>query len=354
MPRSKTPAPLPVRDGLNPTRLRLPDNVPGAPTWATVLDYLIGRFPDDAARLREKVDGGEVVLGDGSAVTPETPFRHQELVYLYRDPPVEPALDLRCEVLHHDDDLLVVDKPHFLATIPRGSYIARSALVQLRRELDLPELTPIHRLDRVTAGVVIFTTRAEVRRPYHRLLDDRALHKEYAAVASVRDDLDLPATVRSRIVKERGVVRAQEVAGEPNAESRVELLDVADDPRRGPLGLYRLTPRTGKTHQLRLHMQRLGVPIVDDPFYPELRGVDPDDHSAPLQLLARAVELTDPLSGERRRFVSRRTLAAWPGRWPDGWDRDASEAAAAEPGAVLHEPAAGSGRTGAGWEDGPS
>jgi tRNA pseudouridine32 synthase/23S rRNA pseudouridine746 synthase len=311
-----------VRDGLNPTRLRLSlrDVEPEGETSdgpraqaapvspATVVAYLVARFPEDERRLREKVDAGEVRLDDGTVVGAATPYRAHDTVWLYRDPPDEPDVPFRAEVLYRDEDLLVVDKPHFLATLPRGAYVARSALVQLRRELDLPELSPIHRLDRVTAGLVVFTVRREVRGPYQQLLDTRALRKEYLAVAPVRDDLELPVTVRSRIVKERGVLRAAEVPGEPNAESVVELVD-----RSGDVGLYRLRPHTGRTHQLRLHMTSLGVPIVGDSFYPTFRDVAEDDYRDPLQLLARSVEFVDPLSGEPRRFVSHRRLAAWPG-----------------------------------------
>lgn len=325
VPRRRIPPPLPVRAGLNPTRLRLPVPASAERAAPTVLAYLVGRFPDDDARLREKVAAGEVVLEDGTPVDARTPYRPHDTVWLYRDPPAEPELPFRAEVLHRDENLLVVDKPHFVATLPRGAYVARSLLVQLRRELDLPELSPIHRLDRVTAGVVVFTVRREVRGAYQQLLDTRGLDKEYLAVAPVRAGLELPVVVRSRIVKERGVLRAAEVPGEPNAESRVDLLATRPWPATVPrpawapaaaspdLGLYRLAPRTGRTHQLRLHLARLGIPILGDPFYPELRDVDEDDWSDPLQLLARSVAFTDPFTGERRTFESRRRLAAWPG-----------------------------------------
>jgi len=318
-----------VRAGLNPTRLRLPAPAPapapapGDAAAPTVLDYLVTRFPDDETRLREKVAAREVLLDDGAPVDERTPYRAHDTVWLYRDPPPEPELPFRAEVLHRDENLLVVDKPHFVATLPRGAYVARSLLVQLRRELDLPELSPIHRLDRVTAGVVVFTVRREVRGAYQQLLDTRSLDKEYLAVAPVRADLELPVVVRSRIVKERGVLRASEVAGEPNAESRVSLVGSRPWPASVPrppwapppaaLGLYRLEPRTGRTHQLRLHLARLGVPILGDPFYPALHDVPEDDWSDPLQLLARSVAFTDPFTGERRRFASRRRLDAWPG-----------------------------------------
>ncbi|WP_305093992.1 RluA family pseudouridine synthase [Prescottella sp. R16] len=297
-------APLPVRDGLNPTRLRLPR----AGMWPTALAYLLDRFPTDTVRLREKVESGEVVDEHGTPIDATSPFRPHGFLYLYRDPPVEKRVPFEIDVLYRDENLLVVDKPHFLATTPRGAYVAESALVRLRRDLDLPELVPAHRLDRVTAGVLIFTVRPPVRRAYQSLFDARLVTKVYEALAPHDPTLSLPRTVRSRIVKERGVLQAREVSGEPNAESRIELLETID----GTIGRYRLSPRTGKTHQLRLHMSSLGVPILGDNFYPVVRDVAPDDYRAPLQLLARSIAFDDPFTGEHRRFESRRRLTPPP------------------------------------------
>ncbi|MFD4183528.1 pseudouridine synthase [Rhodococcus sp. NPDC058514] len=295
-------SPLPVRDGLNPTRLRLPERGP----WTTVLEYLLARFPDDAVRLREKVALAEVVGGDGVPVTAESAFAPRSFVYLYRDPPVETRVPFEIEILHRDRDLLVVDKPHFLASTPRGRHIVESALVRLRRDLDLPALTPAHRLDRVTAGVLVFTVRQEARRAYQLLFERRLVTKEYEAIAGFDPSLTLPRTVHSRIVKERGMLQCTEAPGEPNAHTDIELLEA-----RGGLARYRLLPRTGKMHQLRVHLNSLGIPILGDNFYPRLYDVAPDDYSNPLQLLARSVAFTDPHTGEPRRFVSGRRLSAW-------------------------------------------
>ncbi|MFD6091665.1 pseudouridine synthase [Oerskovia sp. NPDC060338] len=319
--RRRTPfQPLPVRDGLNATRVVLPQNgdgSDGSPRWDTVLDHLVHRFPDDEPRLREKVAAGEVVDHLGRPVTPDTAFAQHARVFLYRDPPVETRVPFEIEILHRDDDLVVVDKPHFLASIPRGAFIAESVLVRLRRDLDLPELSPAHRLDRVTAGVLVLTVRPEVRGPYQTLFAERRVTKVYEAVAGVDPALDLPRVVRSRIHKERGVMRASEVPGEPNSESLVELVGTREDPSgtgdasRGRLGLYRLTPHTGKTHQLRLHMSSLGLPILHDNFYPTFYDVRPDDFSRPLQLVSRSIEFVDPLSGRPRRFETTRPLQEW-------------------------------------------
>ena len=294
--------PLPVRDGLNPSRLRLPD----AGDWTTVLEYLVARFPHDAARLREKVALGEVVAGDGTSITDTTAFAAREFVYLYRDPPAEVTVPFAVEILHRDENLLVVDKPHFLATMPRGGWVTETALVRLRRELDLPELSPAHRLDRLTAGVLVFTVRAGARGAYQSLFAEQRVHKEYEALAPAAGDLTFPREVRSRIEKQRGVLQAREVPGEINAISRVELLDTDSTVAR-----YRLLPRTGKTHQLRVHMNSLGIPILGDPLYPAVQDIAPQDFSHPLRLLARKIEFDDPFSGSRRYFASRRNLAAW-------------------------------------------
>lgn len=295
-------APLPVRDGLNPTRLRLPENG----TWGTVAEYLFDRFPNDTVRVAEKIGIGEVVAGNGTVITPDTQFSPRTFVYLYRDPPVEPRVPFEIDILHRDDTLLVVDKPHFLATTPRGSWVAETALVRLRRELDLPELSPVHRLDRLTAGVLVFTVRREARRPYQMMFDRRLVDKEYEAIAPYSPDLGFPREVHSRIVKERGVLQAREVPGPANAMTRIDILDVDRDIAR-----YRLRPLTGKTHQLRIHMNSSGLPILGDNLYPVVYDVAPQDYSSPLQLLAVSVEFDDPITGRRTRFASRRNLAAW-------------------------------------------
>ncbi|MBY6412714.1 pseudouridine synthase [Rhodococcus sp. BP-252] len=292
-------APLPIRNGLGPTRIRMPDDA----SASTVLDYLVGRFPQDADRLREKVAAREVVDAAGVPIGVDTPLVPRADIYLYRDEPDEPVVPFPIDILHRDENLVVVDKPHFLATTPRGAYVTRSALVVLRRQLDLPDLSPAHRLDRLTSGVLVSTARPEVRRAYQELFAHRAVEKEYHAVARFDPGLTFPRTVRSRMIKERGVLRAEEVPGEPNAETHADI--VRHD---GVHALYSLRPRTGRTHQLRLHMSSLGIPILGDNFYPEFYDVADDDYSAPLQLLARSIEFVDPFTRERRAFTSTRSL----------------------------------------------
>jgi tRNA pseudouridine32 synthase / 23S rRNA pseudouridine746 synthase len=308
--------PLPPRDGLDPARVRLPDDGP----WATLRDHLVERLPVDPARVDAMLAEGRVVDHDGP-LGPGSPFVPGSVVWFHRDLPDEAPVPFGVEVVHRDDDLLVVDKPHFLATIPRGRHVLETALVRLRHELDLPALSPAHRLDRVTAGLVMFTVRPEVRGAYQNLFRDRRVGKTYEAIAPYDPALTLPRTVRSHIRKDRGVVTAYETDDEPNAETLVELVE-----HDGERARYRLTPHTGRTHQLRVHLASLGVPILGDPFYPELRDVGLDDFRAPLQLLARTLSFTDPLTGAPRLFTSRRTLQAWDD--PAGWAAGPTERAA--------------------------
>ena len=283
------PAPLPPRDGVGPARLRVRGGALGV--------ELLTRFGPDVAA---KAIAGEVVDQHGAVLDPATVLPAGASVYLYRDLRDEVPVPFDIPVLHRDEDIVVVDKPHFLATMPRGRHIAQTALVRLRRELDLPELSPAHRLDRLTAGVLLFTTRREVRGAYQTLFARAAVNKTYVARAPVNLDVALPRVVRSRIIKRRGHLQAVEEAGEPNAETLVELLS--------PDGLYRLTPRSGRTHQLRVHMASLGIAIHADPLYPKVIHVVDDDFSAPLQLLAQRIEFDDPLTRARRSFVSPRRL----------------------------------------------
>jgi tRNA pseudouridine32 synthase/23S rRNA pseudouridine746 synthase len=212
------------------------------------------------------------------------------------------------DVVYRDEHIVVADKPHFLATTPRGSHVVETALARLRRELGIPALGAAHRLDRLTAGLVLFTVRPEERGAYQALFREKRVRKEYEAVAPYDSRLDLPTTVRSRILKERGVMAARQVEGEVNAVSRVELVEERED----GLARYRLVPSTGQTHQLRVHMSALGVPILGDPLYPVVNDPVPDgDFRRPLQLLARALEFTDPVTGVEHRFRSGRVLEAW-------------------------------------------
>ncbi|WP_317442391.1 pseudouridine synthase [Streptomyces collinus] len=307
------PAPLPQREGVDPVRVRLPSG--GA--WDTVREHLVERLTGAGPGMVEAMfDAGQVVGADGRAVAPDAPYEPGMYVWFHRDPPAEVPVPFPVEVVHRDEHIVVADKPHFLATTPRGTHVAQTALARLRHELGIPTLTAAHRLDRLTAGLVLFTVRPEERGAYQTLFRDRAVRKEYEAVAPYDPSLALPLTVRSRILKERGVPAAREVEGEPNAVTRVESAG-----HRDGLGRYRLVPETGQTHQLRVHLSALGVPILGDPLYPLVTPPVPaGDFRRPLQLLARRLEFTDPVTGAEHSFSSGRTLRAWasPREWTAG------------------------------------
>ncbi|MFJ9902900.1 RluA family pseudouridine synthase [Streptomyces sp. NPDC101152] len=305
------PSPLPQRHGIDPVRVRLPLEGP----WATVREHLVERLSGAGAGAVDGMfEAGAFVGADGRAVAADAAYEPGMFVWFHRELPAEVPVPFPLEVVHRDEHIVVVDKPHFLATTPRGSHVTETALARLRRELDLPALGAAHRLDRLTAGLVLFTVRPEERGAYQSLFHDRRVNKGYEAVAPYDPGLALPRTVRSRIVKERGVLAAYEVAGEPNAVSRVELLEHRAD----GLARYRLLPSTGQTHQLRVHMNALGIPILGDPLYPVVTAPEPTGaFRRPLQLLARILEFTDPITGTEHRFHSTRLLQAWsaPGDW---------------------------------------
>jgi tRNA pseudouridine32 synthase/23S rRNA pseudouridine746 synthase len=288
--------------------------MPQGGPWGSLRDHLVERLA--AGLTADEVDrmlaAGEFVDADGCPVPADAPFVPRSAVWAHRDLPDELAPPADVEVLHRDDRLVVVDKPHHMATMPRGRHVVHSALARTRVVTGLPRLAPAHRLDRPTAGVLLLTTEQRWRGPYQQLFAAGLVRKTYLAVAPVRADLELPLVRRTHLVKEHGTHQAREVPGAPpNAETLIELVDSVDG-----LGLYRLTPRTGRTHQLRCQLSGLGIPIIGDALYPVDRAVADDDFSDPLQLLASELAFDDPVDGRPRRFASRLRLERWPGRWP--------------------------------------
>lgn len=290
---------LPDRDGVGASHVQVTVG-----PWANALEFLVARFPGiDVDQWRQRFDQGRVLAADGGVLDAHAAVRPGTDLYYYRQIEAEPRIPFEAEVLFRDEQLLVADKPHFLPVMPSGRYVRESLLVRLRHALDLPALAPLHRIDRDTAGLVLFSTDARNRAAYQALFARREVHKVYEALAPWRADLALPCERHSRLQPGEPFFRTQEVAGEPNSLTRIELVE-----RRGERALYRLFPHTGRKHQLRVHMAALGIPIHNDPLYPLLRPVAADDFGAPLQLLARALAFRDPLDGRMRRFESRRSL----------------------------------------------
>jgi tRNA pseudouridine32 synthase/23S rRNA pseudouridine746 synthase len=292
--------PLPMRDGVAPSYLYLPDG-----DWVHMIGFLVERFPDvSEAAWRERMARGDVVDGDGQPLRPDSRFRRGMRIFYYRELEApETPIPFKEEILHMDEHLVVVDKPHFLPMIPTGRFLHETLLVRLKKTLGEEDLTPIHRLDRETAGVVIFSRNVASRGTYQSMFQKRVIDKEYEALAPRLHNAQFPFSYRSRMVDGDKFFIMKEVPGEPNSETLIDVIE-----HRGALTLYRLYPHTGRKHQLRLHLSSLGIPIVNDAFYPVALPCKQDDVSQPLQLLARAISFIDPISGEWREFRSRRTL----------------------------------------------
>ena len=293
------PVTLPHRNGVSPSFVALPAACSG-----NLLAFLAQRFPAiDSNTWVARMERGDMLDDRGSVMTPDTPCRPHAKICYYRELAVETRIPFEEAILHVDDHLLVVDKPHFLPVTPSGRFLQETLLVRLRQKTGLADLTPIHRLDRETAGVMLFSHNPATRGLYQSLFQQRAVAKVYEALAGVLDGVQFPLTYRSRMVDGTPFFRMQEVQGEANSETVITPLE-----QRGEHVLYLLKPVTGRKHQLRLHMASLGIPILNDAFYPDALPCKADDMSSPLKLLARSIGFTDPLSGARRHFASLRWL----------------------------------------------
>jgi tRNA pseudouridine32 synthase/23S rRNA pseudouridine746 synthase len=292
-------SPLPVRDGIAPSFVYLPAGQSGS-----LLAFLEQRFPAVSRSIWiARMLRGEVRDDKNTALLPDARCRSGAKVYYYRELDAETPIPFEEHILHCDEHLLVADKPHFLPVTPSGRFLHETLLVRLRRKSGLQHLSPIHRLDRETAGVVIFSHNPATRGLYQSLFQKRAMHKVYEALAPRLENTLFPLVYRSRMVDGNPFFRMQEAPGEPNSETLITPIE-----QRGELVLYELRPLTGRKHQLRLHMASLGIPIVNDGFYPSALPCKADDVSAPLKLLARSISFTDPLTGSQRQFKSGRGL----------------------------------------------
>ncbi len=300
-----SPAWVPAaRDGVSASRVA----VSGGP-WATLATFLDARLPPGRP-WAERLARGDVLDAEGRALAADARCPPGNTVLWYwRCLPPEPRVPFEIELLHQDEHLVAVDKPHFLPVTPGGRYLQETVLVRLKRLLDIETLVPMHRLDLETAGVLLFMVQPATRHAYQAMFRERRVHKVYEAVAPWREGLALPVTVQSRLQERPGeaFMQMETVPGEANAITQIELITTL-----GETAHYRLRPLTGAKHQLRAHMNALGLPICGDRIYPRLWPAPatdaPPDHTQPLQLLARELRFTDPVTGQARCFTSRRRL----------------------------------------------
>ena len=296
----------PTRQGIGPSCVGLP-----AGPWPTLLDFLAERFPGVTPQTwLARMARGDVIDEQGSPVLPQratqAPYAEHQRLYYYREVPNEPPIPFAEVVLFEDAHLLVVDKPHFLPVVPSGGYLRETVLVRLKKKLGLDDLVPIHRIDRDTAGLVLFSKQKASRAAYCALFSQHQVRKTYEAIALWRPGLSWPQTRASRIREAGHFMLQHEVPGLPNAVTHINVLEV-----RGGLARYQLQPVTGQRHQLRVHMLALGLPILNDGLYPTLSPEGQVDPARPLQLLAKRLEFIDPVCGEPRQFDSERGLNGW-------------------------------------------
>ena len=275
-----------------------------AGTWTGVLDALCAHFPAiSREQWLDRIARGRVLDGHGVAISPDAPYREGMRIHYYREVADETEIPFTETVLHMDEHLVVTDKPHFLPVTPAGGFVEQTLLRRLIRRLDNPHLVPLHRIDRATAGLVLFSANPTSRAAYQALFRERQIAKRYEALAAPLPEIGFPLCRSSRIVRGEPFFRMSEIAGEPNSETRIEVIE-----RGATHWRYALHPVSGRKHQLRVHMAALGAAIMHDTCYPELAERAADDYSRPLKLLAQELAFVDPLSGESRRFRSELTL----------------------------------------------
>lgn len=288
-------APRPTLDGIPASQFQLPSG-----PWHTVLQALCACFPGVSAETwRDRFARGRVLDDQQQALDIATPYRLGAEIYYFREVADEPIITATETVVHADAHIVVACKPHFLPVVPAGAYVRQTLLTRLVQRLDNPALVPLHRIDRDTAGLVLFSANPATRGIYQALFRERRIRKHYLAVAPPLPGLTFPYVHRSRLESGEPFFRMRECVGEPNSETVIDVVA-----RGADAWIYRLEPVTGRKHQLRVHMAALGAPILHDRFYPDLEDQRPDDPERPLQLFAQTLAFDDPLTGEPRHFTA--------------------------------------------------
>lgn len=320
MTQSAIPRTLPTHNGVSASCIFLPLQFPfQQPNARTMLAFFVAQFPKVGEPVwQARFADGLVVDGNGQPVSPSAAYLGGQHLYYFRHVAQEPRIPFDEVVLYQDEHIVVADKPHFLPVTPSGRYVQETLLVRLKNKLGLPNLSPLHRLDRDTAGLVLFGVKPTERGAYQQLFHDRRIEKTYEAIAPYREDLQLPLDYESRLEDSDIYMQMREVEGTPNSRTQIALQSILPASPSGirPAGqhaLYELKPVTGKRHQLRVHMNALGIPILNDGIYPTLTPeqlvMTEVDYAKPLQLLAKRLAFVDPVTGAERMFESQKILA---------------------------------------------
>lgn len=292
-----------------PSEITLP---PAGQGFATVFAFLQVKFPRIAPDIwQSRILQGKVFWHGGGLITLQTPFQPSRRLCYFREVPNEPIVPYSHNIVFQNEHIVIACKPHFLPVIPGGDFVNECLLERVRQDTQISDLAPVHRLDKETAGLVMFSCNPQSRALYHELFATGAIEKSYLAVAKLTETfaavpIGSEFRVENRLEKSDPRFLMHIVEGEVNARSRLQLIA-----KRQALGLFRLWPETGKTHQLRLHMQAIGAPILHDKYYPQLLAKQQDFSAMPLQLLAQQLRFLDPVCGTLREFSSARQLAEW-------------------------------------------
>ena len=291
-------------EGVSASRVYLPANQ----AHLNLLQFFVTQFPHiPEEEWKQRFDEGLILDQDSRALRADSPYLPNTHLLYFRRLAREPEIPFQEQILYQDEHILVADKPHFLPVTPSGLYLHQTLLNRLKKRTSIQTLSPIHRIDRDTAGLVIFSVNPNERAQYQNLFRDRAVKKVYEAIAPYSAELieQLPVNYQSRIEESEHFLQMQEVEGEPNTDTLIEIIEVKE-----PWAKYRLTPGSGKKHQLRCHLNALNIPIKNDQIYPILTPYQEYelDFSKPLQLLAKEISFIDPLDRAKRVFTSRQEL----------------------------------------------